>query len=169
MDSSSDEDPNVCPVCDDRNDPNPTDNKNRMIGCDGSCEKWFHWSCVGINLTNKHGKKDDWFCKKCSSKKTEAGEWKPEVGDEEVLDVLPLRDQNTPMMKTLAEKKSYDSTVVFPRGRGRPPGARTKNGRKSSLTKARESWSTDSFSPKLPPGISVNPLTSGVSVSPSQV
>ena len=68
MDSSSDEDPNVCPVCSDRNDPNPTDNKNRMIGCDGSCEKWFHWTCVGINQTNKPGKKDDWFCKKCSSK-----------------------------------------------------------------------------------------------------
>ena len=93
MDSSSDEDPNVCPVCSDRNDPNPTDNKNRMIGCDGSCEKWFHWTCVGINLTNKPGKKDDWFCKKCSSKKTESGEWKPEAGDDEGLDVLPLKFQ----------------------------------------------------------------------------
>ena len=167
-DSSSDEDPNVCPVCGDRNDPNPTDNKNRMIGCDGSCEKWFHWTCVGINLTNKPGKNDDWFCKKCSSKKTEAGEWKPEDGDEEGLDVLPLRDQTTPVLKTLAEKKSYDSPVVFPqKSRGRPPGSRSQNGRKSSATAARESWSTSG--PKLPPGISVNPLVSGVTKPPSQI
>lgn len=170
-DSSSDEDPNVCPVCGDRNDPNPTDNKNRMIGCDGSCEKWFHWTCVGINLTNKPGKKDDWFCKKCSSKKTEAGEWKPEDGDEEGLDVLPLRDQTTPVLKTLAEKKSYDSPVVFQqKSRGRPPGppgSRSQNGRKSSATTARESWSTSG--PKLPPGISVNPLVSGVTKPPSQI
>ena len=168
MDSSSDEDPNVCPVCSDRNDPNPTDNKNRMIGCDGSCEKWFHWTCVGINLTNKPGKKDDWFCKKCSSKKTESGEWKPEDGDDEGMDVLPLRDQTTPVLKTLAEKKSYDSPVVFPqKSRGRPPGSRSVNGRKSSATKARESWSTSG--PKLPPGISVNPLISGAAKSPSHI
>ena len=167
MDSSSDEDPNVCPVCSDRNDPNPIDNKNRMIGCDGTCEKWFHWSCVGINLTNKPGKKDDWFCKKCSSKKTESGEWKPEVGDEEGLDVLPLRDQGPPVLKTLAEKKSYDSTAGFPqKARGRPPGSRVTNGRKSSASKGRESWSTsESSSPKLPPGISGHPLISGVSKS----
>ena len=168
MDSSSDdEDPNVCPVCGDRNDPNPIDNKNRMIGCDGSCEKWFHWSCVGINLTNKPGKKDDWFCKKCSSKKTESGEWKPEVGEEEGLDVLPVRDQGPPVLKTLAEKKSYDSTAGFPqKTRGRPPGSRINNGNKSSASKGRESWSTsESSSPKLPPGISGHPLISGVSKS----
>lgn len=168
MDSSSDEDPNVCPVCSDRNDPNPIDNKNRMIGCDGSCEKWFHWSCVGINLTNKPGKKDDWFCKKCSSKRTESGEWKPEVDDEEVMDVLPLREPSTPVLKTLAQKKSYDSTAEFPqKTRGRPPGPRSTNGRKSSVNnKGRETWSTtETSSPKLPPGISCQPQISGVTKS----
>ena len=38
-----------------------------MIGCDG-CDKWFHWSCVGINQKNKPGKKDDWFCPDCRPK-----------------------------------------------------------------------------------------------------
>ena len=84
--SSDEEDPNVCPLCEDRNDP--SGKKNRMIGCDG-CDKWFHWSCVGINQKNKPGKKDDWFCPDCRPKQ-----------NGEVL----------PTVKTLAQKKSFDAT-----------------------------------------------------------
>ena len=167
MDSSSEEeDPNVCPVCDDRNDPNPIDNKNRMIGCDGRCEKWFHWSCVGINQENKPGKNDDWFCKKCTARKTDSSEWRPDVADEEALDVLPARDSPGQTFKTLAQKKSYDSYGELPKkSPGRPAaaaaGPRSKIDRKStesktSNSKSRESWSTVQSSPKLPPGISVS-------------
>ena len=59
-----------------------------MIGCDG-CDKWFHWSCVGINQKNKPGKKDDWFCPDC----------KPKQNGEVI-----------PTVKTLAQKKSFDVT-----------------------------------------------------------
>lgn len=59
-----------------------------MIGCDG-CDKWFHWSCVGINQKNKPGKKDDWFCPDC----------RPKQNGEVV-----------PIVKTLAQKKSFDVT-----------------------------------------------------------
>ena len=54
--------------------------KNRMIGCDG-CDKWYHWSCVGIDHDNKPGKDDDWYCRKCTARRSEAGEWKPEKAD----------------------------------------------------------------------------------------
>ena len=145
--SSEEEDPNVCPECNDRNDPNPVDNKNRMIGCDGKCEKWFHWSCVGITQANKPGKTDDWFCKKC--KKTESTEWKPDAADEDQLDVLPVRDQSSPgsTFKTLAQKKVYDSDDFPKKTRGRPVGSKGKNVRTSSNVKGRESWSTKKFSP----------------------
>ncbi|XP_023348999.1 PHD finger protein ALFIN-LIKE 5, partial [Eurytemora carolleeae] len=68
IESSEDEeeDPEICPVCSEKNDPtNPGDKKNRMIGCD-SCDKWYHWSCVGIDHENKPGKDDDWYCRKCT-------------------------------------------------------------------------------------------------------
>ena len=135
-----------------------------MIGCDGSCEKWFHWSCVGINQQNKPGKHDDWFCRKCSAKRTESSEWRPEVGDEKGLDVLPARDQSSPgqAFKTLAQKKSYDSFAEIPKkSRGRPPGPRSKTVRKSTEiktpnSKARESWSTVQSSPMSSTSISSN-------------
>ena len=39
--SGDEEDIEICPVCQDKNDPsNPGDEKNRMIGCDG-CDKWY--------------------------------------------------------------------------------------------------------------------------------
>ena len=76
----------MCPLCEDRNDP--SGKKNRMIGCDG-CDKWYHWSCVGITQKNKPGKKDDWYCQNCRPKHN--GEVKPVV-------------------KTPAQKKSFDVT-----------------------------------------------------------
>ena len=62
-----------------------------MIGCDG-CDKWYHWSCVGINQKNKPGKKDDWFCPNCQPNKQ---------------DNKPNGKVN-PIVKTLAQKKSFD-------------------------------------------------------------
>ena len=61
------EDPEICPICESKNDP-VTAGKNRMIGCDG-CDKWYHWSCVGIDHNNKPDKNADWFCRRCSRKK----------------------------------------------------------------------------------------------------
>ena len=40
--------PQICPICEDKNDPDEDAQKNRMIGCDG-CDKWYHWNCVGID------------------------------------------------------------------------------------------------------------------------
>merc|ERR1711970_1158575 len=58
--SSYEEDPEIFPICEYKNDPTkPDDQKNRMIGCDG-CDKWYHWNCVGIDRNNKPGKEDDW-------------------------------------------------------------------------------------------------------------
>ena len=78
-----------------------------MIGCDG-CDKWYHWNCVGIDKsvssvfmfssyrlkvttllfrTNKPGKEDDWFCKKCRKQKKEAGEWKPSQDQQHKVEV----------------------------------------------------------------------------------
>ena len=175
MDSSSDEeDPNICPVCNERNDPRPVDNKNRMVGCDGICEKWFHWSCVGMNQSNKPGKDDDWFCRKCSGKKTEASEWKPIAGDEEGLKV-----DSSPAVKTPGQRKLYDSAAeCSKRGRGRPLGGKNKNVQTPPreplpVQRPRESWSTAKsssvpststptpppaaeLSQRLPPGISVS-------------
>lgn len=172
--SSEEEDPNICPICENRNDPTkPNDKKNRMIGCDGECDKWFHWSCVGINQTNKPGKDDDWFCKKCSSKKGEAGEWKPEEEDAPTLDVLPLRDQPNPNpeIKTLAQRKSYDQGMEKKTAPTRSNAIFSSQKRRLS----KESWETNKNSspqastpvspdqnknngvnlPNLPPGISL--------------
>ena len=179
MDSSSDEeDPNICPVCSQRNDPSPVDNKNRMIGCDGSCEKWFHWSCVGINQSNKPGKDDDWFCKKCSGKKTEASEWKPIAGDEEGLKVDS--SPGPPAVKTPGQRKLYDSAAeCFKRGRGRPVGDKNKNVQTPPretlpVQRPRESWSTaksssvPSRSPPPPPATELSQrLPPGISISKS--
>ena len=158
--SSEEEDPNICPLCDDRNDPsNPNDKKNRMIGCDG-CDKWFHWTCVGINQSNKPGKNDDWFCKKCTTKKPEAGEWKPEAEDAEKLEVLPLRDEAQPSkVKTLGQKKSYECYVNLDK---------LSHLSGISLSKPTQEKSTSNF-PKissLPPGISVHSDSSKISSLP---
>ena len=158
--SSEEEDPNICPLCDDWNDPsNPNDKKNRMIGCDG-CDKWFHWTCVGINQSNKPGKNDDWFCKKCTTKKPEAGEWKPEAEDAEKLEVLPLRDEAQPSkVKTLGQKKSYECYVNLDK---------LSHLSGISLSKPTQEKSTSNF-PKissLPPGISVHSDSSKISSLP---
>jgi len=108
--SSSEEDPEVCPVCEDKNDPTkPDDQKNRMIGCDG-CDKWYHWNCVGIDKSNKPGKEDDWFCKKCKKQKKEAGEWKPSQEQQHKVEIIPARD-NAQNHRTLAQKKEYDAPL----------------------------------------------------------
>jgi len=114
--SSEDEDPEVCPICEEKNDPvQPQDKKNRMIGCDG-CDKWYHWSCVGIDQWNKPGKHDDWFCRRCGTKKTESGEWQPEKSELNSLEVLPMRENSRSgapgavppsPVRTLAQKKAY--------------------------------------------------------------
>merc|ERR1712130_196446 len=133
--SSEDEDPEVCPICEEKNDPSqPQDKKNRMIGCDG-CDKWYHWSCVGIDQYNKPGKNDDWFCRRCGTKKTESGEWKPENSELNSLDVLPMRETSrsgipggiSPSpVRTLAQKKAYDSSPLegVKKKRGRQPGTK---------------------------------------------
>ena len=92
------------------------------------------------------------------------------MADEEALDVLPARDSPGQTFKTLAQKKSYDSYGELPKkSPGRPAaaaaGPRSKIDRKStefktSNSKSRESWSTVQSSPKLPPGISVEELSS---------
>ena len=93
--SSEEEDPNVCPLCKDQNDPSANSKKNRMIGCDG-CDKWYHWSCVHITQKNKPGKKDDWFCSDCRCKKN--GKVNPEV-------------------KTLAQKKYFELADKNPKNK----------------------------------------------------
>jgi len=125
--SSSDEDPEICPICNDKNDPSPDNKKNRMIGCD-SCDKWYHWSCVGINHDNKPGKDEDWYCRKCTAQRDEAGEWKPTKKEASKLDVLPVRDspraaaspslQGTPG-KPKSVKKKGPLTPRTPRGGAR--------------------------------------------------
>merc|ERR1719317_1118809 len=133
--SSEDEDPEVCPICEEKNDPSqPQDKKNRMIGCDG-CDKWYHWSCVGIDQYNKPGKNDDWFCRRCGTKKTESGEWKPENSELNSLEVLPMRETSRSgvpggippsPVRTLAQKKAYDSSPLegVKKKRGRQPGTK---------------------------------------------
>lgn len=45
-----------CLVCGKSNNSKPT------ICCD-SCDKWYHWPCVGITKPPKE--QDSWFCKTC--------------------------------------------------------------------------------------------------------
>lgn len=35
---------------------------------------------------------DDWYCRKCTARRGEAGEWKPEKGEQGLLDILPIRE-----------------------------------------------------------------------------
>ena len=37
--------------------------------------------------SNKPGKEDDWFCKKCKKQKKEAGEWKPSQEQQHKVEV----------------------------------------------------------------------------------
>ena len=152
----------MCPVCDDRNDPSGNDKKNRMIGCDG-CDKWYHWSCVGINQSNKPGKNDDWFCKKCPSKKTEAGEWKPEGADTDNPD---NSEKPKSEVKTLAQRKSYDSQVTGPSKVTKS----SKNSTHASVQNARESWSTKRFSngPRKQPASAISSSTEWTSEKDSE-
>ena len=92
---SEEEDPNVCPLCKDQNDPSANSKKNRMIGCDG-CDRWYHWSCVHITQKNKPGKKDDWFCPDCRCKKN---------------------GKENPAVKTLAQKKYFDLADKNPKNK----------------------------------------------------
>jgi hypothetical protein len=50
-----------CPQCSKPDDGSP------MIGCDGSCEGWYHWYCVGI--TQAPPENERWFCPSCAQKK----------------------------------------------------------------------------------------------------
>jgi hypothetical protein len=35
-----------------------------MVGCDGQCENWFHYECVGISATDA-SMLDSWYCDEC--------------------------------------------------------------------------------------------------------
>ncbi|KAK7603340.1 hypothetical protein V9T40_003339 [Parthenolecanium corni] len=48
----------VCPACGSQDDGTP------MIGCDGGCNAWYHWECVGIKSPPNAA---DWYCKSCVS------------------------------------------------------------------------------------------------------
>lgn len=47
----------VCPACNGQDDGTP------MIGCDGGCDAWYHWECVGIKSPPNAA---NWFCKSCA-------------------------------------------------------------------------------------------------------
>lgn len=46
----------VCPACGKQDDGTP------MIGCDGGCDAWYHWECVGIKSPPSA---TNWYCKSC--------------------------------------------------------------------------------------------------------
>jgi len=50
----------ICPGCGKPDDGSP------MIGCDGTCEAWYHWPCVGI--TKEPPDDEEWFCPNCAKK-----------------------------------------------------------------------------------------------------
>ena len=50
-----------CGVCNRR-----YNGKGSWIGCDGECQNWYHFNCVGLSVTNEPPK-GDWFCPKCST------------------------------------------------------------------------------------------------------
>lgn len=47
----------VCPACGGQDDGTP------MIGCDGGCDAWYHWECVGIKSPPNAA---NWYCKSCA-------------------------------------------------------------------------------------------------------
>lgn len=53
-----------CGTCGKKDDPS---GGTEMIGCDGPCEGWFHWSCVGVK--EAPAEDDDWYCPTCEAKK----------------------------------------------------------------------------------------------------
>merc|ERR1712130_972611 len=175
--SSSEEDPEICPICEDKNDPTkPEDQKNRMIGCDG-CDKWYHWNCVGIDRNNKPGKEDDWFCKKCKKQKKEAGEWKPSQDQQHKVEIIPARE-NAQNHRTLAQKKEYDAPleerVTKKKGRSVEKKAKRAPQESSSRTptpdlakKPKESWVTGTPSNVQKPGPQLSALPPGIVVGRS--
>lgn len=52
---------------------------------------WFYGPRSDLDLcsgrSNKPGKEDDWFCKKCKKQKKEAGEWKPSQEQQHKVEV----------------------------------------------------------------------------------
>ena len=40
--------------------------KGSWIGCDGECQNWYHFNCVGLSVTDEPPK-GDWFCPRCST------------------------------------------------------------------------------------------------------
>lgn len=52
----------ICPAC------GRPDNGSPMIGCDGGCDGWYHWVCVGIRIAPDDT--EDWYCTSCIAKKT---------------------------------------------------------------------------------------------------
>lgn len=54
-------------------------NKNQpMIGCDGPCQDWYHFGCVGIPQNFRSIA--DWYCENCFYKLTK--------GDTQVVELL---------------------------------------------------------------------------------
>ena len=50
-----------CGVCNRR-----YNGKGSWIGCDGECQNWYNFKCVGLLVTDEPPK-GDWFCPKCST------------------------------------------------------------------------------------------------------
>ena len=50
-----------CGVCNKR-----YNGKGSWIGCDGECQNWYHFNCVGLSMKDEPPK-GDWFCPKCST------------------------------------------------------------------------------------------------------
>ncbi|KAI1711693.1 PHD-finger domain-containing protein [Ditylenchus destructor] len=53
----------ICPVC----SVAYVDGAADMVGCDGGCDRWFHWHCVGIMIAPPEDKQ--WYCYTCNKKK----------------------------------------------------------------------------------------------------
>ena len=47
-----------CGICNKKYRKNDSDN---WIGCDGECNRWFHYKCVGVTDVPQ----EDWFCPDC--------------------------------------------------------------------------------------------------------
>jgi len=60
--NQSQNDTYYCPTC-----SKPDNGRLPMVGCDGDCDSWFHYKCVG--LTNTPPEDESWYCSNCKKKK----------------------------------------------------------------------------------------------------
>merc|ERR1712106_52314 len=112
----------------------------------------------GIDTYNKPGKNDDWFCRRCGTKKTESGEWKPDVDQTHKLDILPMREMSrsgpvTPPasvapspVRTLAQKKAYDAPLPH----NITPKTPSSDGKKRGRPNQKQNRPTPTKTPVIP-------------------